>query len=121
MAPRGDPGAAGSWRGVAGARAVQLGEDGDYRVPDGALVRPGADAVYLPTAALVLEIVSPGDETWEKLGFYAAHAVEELLIVDPQEQTVSWMGLEGAEYKHLKRSRLIGLGAAELAQQIDWP
>ena len=107
----------------AGRRALgqfNLGEDRDYRVPDGALVRPGPDAVYLPTAALVLEIVSPGDESWAKLEFYAAHGVGELLIVDPQEKTVSWMGLEGGEYRHLKRSRLIELGAAELAEQIDW-
>jgi Uma2 family endonuclease len=47
--------------------------------------------VYLPPAALVLEIISPGDETWEKLDFYAAHGVEELLIVDPEEKVVSWM------------------------------
>jgi Uma2 family endonuclease len=98
-----------------------LGEEGDYRVPDGALVRAGPDAVYLATAALVLEIVSPGDETWEKLGFYAARGVEELLIVDPQERTVSWLGLEAGEYKHLKRSRLIEMGAAELSGRIDWP
>ena len=98
-----------------------LGEEGDYRVPDGALVRPGQDAVYLPTAALVLEIVSPGDESWEKLPFYAARGVEEVLIVDPQEKTVSWLGLEGVEYQHLKRSRLIELGASELAELIDWP
>jgi Uma2 family endonuclease len=107
----------------AGLRALgqfNLGEEGDYRVPDGALVRPGPDAVYLPTAALVLEIISPGDETWEKLHFYAAHGVEELLIVDPQEHTVSWMGLEGRQYHHLKRSRLIELGGTELAGRIDW-
>ena len=107
-----------------GLRALgqfNLGEEGDYRVPDGALVRPGPDAVYLPTAALVLEIVSPGDETWEKLGFYAARGVQELLIVDPQEKSVSWLGLERGEYRHLKRSGLIELGAAELAEQIDWP
>jgi len=108
----------------AGLRSLgqfNLGEEGDYRVPDGALIRRGPDAVYLPTAALVLEIVSPGDETWEKLDFYAAHRVDELLIVDPQQKTVSWMGLEARESKHLKRSRLIELGAAELAEQIDWP
>jgi Uma2 family endonuclease len=109
---------------TAGLRALgqfNLGDDADYRVPDGALIRPGPDAVYLPTAALVLEIVSPGDESWGKLDFYAAHRVDELLIVDPQEKTVSWMALEGREYKHLKRSRLIELGAAELAERIDWP
>jgi hypothetical protein len=31
------------------------------------------------------------------------------------------MGLEAGEYKHLKRSRLIELGANELAARIDWP
>ena len=67
-----DPGTAGGGAGLRALGQFNLGEEGDYRVPDGALVRPGPDAVYLPTAALVLEIVSPGDETWEKLGFYAA-------------------------------------------------
>ena len=107
-----------------GLRALcqfKLGEEVDYRVPDGALVRPDPDAVYVPTAALVLEIIAPSDETWQKLDFYAAHGVEELLIVDPQEKTVSWMELEAGEYKHLKRSRLIELGTNELADQIDWP
>jgi Uma2 family endonuclease len=99
-----------------------LGSDEhDYRVPDGGLHRDFIDRVFYPTAALAIEIVSPGDETWGKLDFYAGHGVDELLIVDPQENTVSWMGLEGGEYKHLKRSRLIDLGAAELAKQIDPP
>ena len=99
-----------------------LGSDEhDYRVPDGGLHRDFADRVFYPTAALVIEIVSPGDETWEKLDFYATHGVEELLIVDPQQKTVSWMALEAGEYKHLKRSRLIELGADELASRIDWP
>ena len=96
-------------------------DEHDYRVPDGGLHRGFTDRVFYPTAALVIEIVSPGDESWGKLDFYAAHRVEELLIVDPQENTVSWMGLEGGECKHLKRSRLIELGAAALAERIDWP
>jgi Uma2 family endonuclease len=77
--------------------------------------------VYYATAALVIEVVSPGDESWEKLPFYAAHAVEELLIVDPAQRTVSWLGLEAGDYQHLKRSRLIELGADELAGRIEWP
>ena len=43
------------------------------RVPDGGWLRPGPDQVYLPTAALVLEVVSPGDDTWKKVPFYAKH------------------------------------------------
>lgn len=96
-------------------------DEHDYRVPDGGLHRDFTDHVFYATAALVIEIVSPGDESWEKLPFYAAHGVEELLIVDPGSRTVSWLGLEAGEYHHLKRSRLIELGVAELAEQIDWP
>jgi Uma2 family endonuclease len=108
----------------AGLRALgqfNLGEEGDYRVPDGALIRPGPDAVYIPTAALVLEIVSPGDETHAKLPFYAAHQVDELLIVDPRERRVRWLGLTADGYEPIDKSRLIKLGPDELATRIDWP
>jgi Uma2 family endonuclease len=98
-----------------------LGEPANYRVPDGALFRPGPDEVYVPTAALVVEIVSPGDKTWEKLDFYAAHKVDELLIVEPQGRRVQWLRLTGEAYRPLERSGLIELGPEELAQQIDWP
>jgi hypothetical protein len=93
----------------------------DFRVPDGGLHRPGAEGVWLHTAALVVEIVSPGEETWQKLPFYAAHDVDELLIVDPETCAVHWLGLTGGEYRPLERSGLIDLGAGELAQRIDWP
>ncbi len=99
-----------------------LGAPDDYPVPDGGLLRPGPDDVYLPTAALVGEIISPDDETWDKLGFYAAHGVEELLVVDPQARKVHWLGLHAkGEYDPTERSALIALGPAELAEQIDWP
>jgi hypothetical protein len=40
-----------------------LGGPGDYRVPDGGLFGCAPDAVYVASAALVIEIVTPGDET----------------------------------------------------------
>jgi len=99
-----------------------LGEPPDYRVPDGGLHRPGGTGVWHPTAALVIEIVSPGDESWEKLPFYAAHKVDEVLIVDPQVHSVSWLGLEDdGEYRPIEHSGLVALGAQGLAEQIDWP
>ena len=52
-------------------------------MPDGGLHRPGAAGVWQATAALVIEIVSPGDDTVEELPFYAAHNVDEVLIIDP--------------------------------------
>ncbi|MDQ6779362.1 MAG: Uma2 family endonuclease [Actinomycetota bacterium] len=98
-----------------------VGHDEDYRVPDGGLHRARSWGTYAPTAALVVEIRSPKDETWDKLPFYAAHHVDEVLIVDPAELNVHWLALEQGEYRAVERSGLIDLGPAELAQQIDWP
>lgn len=98
-----------------------LGTPADYRVPDGGLHRLGASGVWHPTAALVIEIVSPGDESWKKLPFYAAHNVEEVLIVDPEDRAIHWLGLTGGEYSPIERSNLIDLGPDQLAEQIDWP
>jgi hypothetical protein len=101
---------------------LNLGEPENFRVLDRTLLPPGPDAVYLPTAALVVEIVSPGDDTWEKLEFYAAHQVDELLIVDPEKRQVDWLTLtSGGECAPVERSWLIDLGPGELAEQLDWP
>ena len=93
----------------------------DFRVPDLALHRAGAGGIWHPTAALVAEIVSPGDETWQKLSFYAAHGVDEVLIVDPAQRSVHWLGLAGGEYEEIKASGLIGLARGELVERISWP
>jgi len=99
-----------------------LGEsEHDFRVPDGGLHRPGAAGVWLSTAALVVEILSPGDESWQKLPFYADHLVDEVLIVDPAEHTVTWLELRDGEYQFVQRSGLIELGSVEIAEQLDWP
>ncbi|MGH2898514.1 MAG: Uma2 family endonuclease [Solirubrobacteraceae bacterium] len=99
-----------------------LGEsEHDFRVPDGGLLRPGASGVWLPTAALVVEIIAPGDESREKLGFYAERHVDEVLLVDCAEHTVTWLALRDGDYDPIERSGLIELGPAELARRIDWP
>jgi Uma2 family endonuclease len=98
-----------------------LGELGDYLVPDGGLFRAGARGVWHATAALVVEILSPDDDTWEKLPFYAEHGVEGVVIVDLRERHVHWLTLDGREYRPDERSSLIALGATELARRLDWP
>lgn len=98
-----------------------LGEPTNYRVPDGGLLRESGNRVFYPTAALVVEVVSPGDESWEKLGFYASSGVEEVLIVDPQERSARWLVLSGAGYEPRDRSALIDLSAADLEAHISWP
>ncbi len=95
--------------------------DDDFRVPDGGVHRTRPRGVWHPTAALVVEIVSPGDESWKKLPFYAARSVDEVLIVDPADHTIHWLALAGGEYREVRCSGLIDLGPSELAGQIDWP
>jgi len=95
--------------------------DDDYRVPDLGLHRDFSDRVWYPSGALVVEIVSPGDESYKKLGFYAAHAVDEVVIVDPGDQVVHWFALADGEYREIERSAVLDTGSAQLAQQIDWP
>jgi Uma2 family endonuclease len=101
---------------------IGIGSDRrDFRVPDLALHRPGAAAHWHPTAALVVEIVSPGDTSWEKLPFYAAHHIDEVLIVDPARQQVHWLTLTAGAYQSTARSALVDLRADELAARLDWP
>jgi Uma2 family endonuclease len=107
---------------VAAMGEFNLGDSiDDFRVPDGGLHRPGAEGVWLHSAALVVEIVSPGDESWQKLPFFAAHEVDEVLILDPGQHTVDWLGLGDGEYQPIEHSSLIDLGPTQLAGRIDWP
>lgn len=93
----------------------------DFRVPDGGIHRTRPRGVWHTTAALVVEIASPGDESWKKLPFYAAHEVDEVLIVDPSDHTAHWLALSDGEYREVQRSGLIDLGPSDLAERIDWP
>jgi Uma2 family endonuclease len=109
---------------AAGLRVVgeiNLGEPDDYRVPDGALTKDGGGELYNPTAVLVVEVLSPSDETTNKLPFYAAHHVAELLIIDPDQRTVRWLALGAAAYHDVAGSALIDLTASALDDAIDWP
>jgi Putative restriction endonuclease len=102
--------------------AFNIGEwDTDYRVPHAGLHRDMGWDMCTPTAALVIEVVSPGDDPWEKLPFYAAHDVDELLIVDPAARKVDWFTLGDGEYRPIERSGLIDLGSSDLTGRIDWP
>ncbi len=100
---------------------IAIGADEhDYRVPDLVLLRPGYASQWNQTAALVVEIVSPGDKSWDKLAFYAAHQVDEVLVVDLKQQRISWLSRDGDRYQAIQRSAVIELGAGQLAERLGW-
>lgn len=78
--------------------AFTLGGPQDCRVPDGGVHRERSSAVYVDTAAAVVAILGPGDETFAKLPFFEAHGVEES-----------------------GRSDLLDVTAETLTDEIDWP
>jgi Uma2 family endonuclease len=73
--------------------------EGDFRVPDVVVSRPdqrsprGVDR----GAELVIEILSPNDESREKLPFYESCGVKEVFIIDPDSRTVELYVLRGGK------------------------
>lgn len=108
--------------GLVGTGPFNLGPSSDnFRVPDLGYHRAFDPlAVYFDTAAVVVEIVSPGDETYEKLPFYAAQGVDELLVVDPEQRSVQILVLRQGRYQEADRSPLLGVERERLQEQIRW-
>jgi Uma2 family endonuclease len=98
-----------------------LGAEDDYRVPDLGIHRGRPRGTWIPTAAGVVEILSPRDETWDKLPFYADQGVDELIVVDPATSSIDWRALHDGEYVAVHESALLDLDPDRLARQIDWP
>ena len=107
--------------GLYGSGPLNIGHADDYRVPDRAYLRTPTVELYQPSAALVVEIVSPGDETRRKLDFFHRAGVDELLIVDPEAHTVEWFTRAADRFVPADDSALLGLSTAELAAAITWP
>jgi Uma2 family endonuclease len=98
-----------------------LGAKDNFRVPDLGVHREPRPGSWVPTAAIAVEVLSPGDDTWEKLLFYAQHKVDELLIVDAIGHSVTWLGPREGGYRPIDHSEILDLGAAALTARIDWP
>ncbi|MHB8294891.1 MAG: Uma2 family endonuclease [Acidimicrobiales bacterium] len=109
--------------GLVGRGPMNLGDPNDFRVPDRGLLhqQPDPGTVYIPSAAMVVEIVSPGDESYDKLAFYAAHGVEEALMVDQRRGGLHLYRLAGDHYEEVNRSTLLGVDVSELQAAVRWP
>jgi Uma2 family endonuclease len=66
------------------------GVDNDWRVPDQVYAPPGvrSERGIEGAAALVVEILSPADETYRKLDWYASVGVGEVLVIEPSTRAV---------------------------------
>jgi len=92
------------------------GVDSDYRVPDQIYTRPdtcterGVDGA----ASVVVEIRSPEDETYDKLGFYADLGVAEVLVIHTHERRCELFVLRGGSMVLVQPDEQGRLHSAEL-------
>jgi Uma2 family endonuclease len=106
-------------QGLIGTSAFNLGVPNNYRVPDHGYHRTRPVGVWNPTAAVVVEVLSPGDGSFDKLPFYAAHGVEEVWIIDPATRTVRCIEL--SSLADLTHSTVFDIDVDAIATKLDWP
>ena len=108
--------------GLVASGPFNLGVKDDFRVPDHGFHRTMPTGVWVAEVALVVEILSPNDESLAKFAFYRAHGVEEIAIVDPELRSVTWFAtVEGGEYAETLRSAVLAVDVADLVAAIEWP
>lgn len=107
--------------GLSATGPFNLGKADDFRVPDQGYHRALPETTFAATVAVAVEVISPGDETSEKLPFYAAHGVDEVLMVDPVEHRVSVLLLVGGRYQPADRSVALDVDTETLQTGIRWP
>ncbi len=107
--------------GLVSTGPFNLGGPDDFRVPDGGLHRGDPTEIFLPTAAVVVEVLSPHDETYEKLPFYAKRGVAEVIVADPEARAVGIWRVAESAFTETDRSQLLGVTAMDLKEGLQWP
>lgn len=80
-----------------------FGEENDYRIPDHSFVAAGRESIIASDGIhggpdTVIEIVSPGDETYEKFPFFAGLGVREVIGIDRDTKKPEVYRLAGSQY-----------------------
>ena len=75
---------------------------------------------WISSAAIVVEVRSPDDETYEKFDFYFDHGVEEILVAELVTRKVSWFVRGDTTFEQTPTSGLLGLAAHDLADSLGW-
>jgi Putative restriction endonuclease len=92
-----------------------LGDTTNFRVPDIGIHRQTPHRTWFATAALVCEVRSPDDESWQKFDFYYDAGVEEVVIFDLDDDTIYWFARGASEYIPVEASVLLNVSVAEVA------
>ena len=66
-------------------------------------------------------MVSPNDETFEKFAFYAARGVDEIIVANPADHTVSFFAVADGAVRSVEHSELLNVSALSISTAIDWP
>jgi Uma2 family endonuclease len=110
-------------RGLTVSAEFNLGKPDDYRIPDLGVHRGVPDQLYVPTAAMIVEILSPNDKTFEKFDFYGRHDVEEILVADLADRSIRVWRYDGSSSGYLRGddSAILATSCDDLKAQISWP
>jgi Uma2 family endonuclease len=75
----------------------------DYRVPDLCVAHPAqlSEHALEGRAELVIEILSPRDESRDKLSFYAGRGVREVWLIEPITREVEVLALRSRSYERI--------------------
>lgn len=75
----------------------------DYRVPDLCVAHPAelSEHALEGRAELVVEILSPRDESRDKLPFYASRGVREVWLIEPATREVEVFALRSRSYERV--------------------
>lgn len=106
--------------GLIATSPFNLGDADDYRVPDLGYHRDFPTATFVSTAAIVVEVVSPDDQTFAKLPFYLAHDVDEVLVVDAGTRAARWFIRSGDHYDERPASSRVGITSSDVAAGLRW-
>ncbi len=110
-------------RGLRVSAEFNLGEANDYRVPDFGVHRGLPDGLYVSTAAMIVEILSPHDKTFEKFDFYGRNGVDEILVADLEQRSIRLWRYDGSSSSYLEgeSSLVLGTTLTDLQATISWP
>lgn len=98
----------------------------DYRVPDLVVVRAEdlSERGVEGHAAIAIEILSPGDESRDKLPFYAQCGIAEVWLIEPETRSFELLALEAGGYSPRACSAVLEITLAVVAGprlRLAWP